>query len=46
MLSIRKSAPRVVFFFMLFVSYAEPFGAKRRICGKSIPVFAILPRIL
>jgi hypothetical protein len=44
-LSIRKSAPRV-FFFMLFVSYAEPCGAKGRICGRSIPQFAILLRIL
>src|SRR5450759_3779287 len=33
-------------FFMLFVSYPEPCGAKGRICGRSNPLFAILPRIL
>jgi hypothetical protein len=31
---------------MLLVSHAEPFGAKGKICGRSIPLFAILPRIL
>jgi hypothetical protein len=46
MLSIRKNVPRVVFFFMPFVFCAEPFGAKGRIRGKSIPLFAILSRIL